>query len=50
MLANLAMLIIGYGLLVVPLVWLARPVRMVNPFWTCGLPVQIRSSARRNRS
>lgn len=50
MLANLAMLIVGYALIVVPLVWLARPVRMVNPFWTCGLPVQLPAPARRNLS
>ncbi len=49
-LANLAMLIVGYALIVVPLLWLARPVRMVNPFWTCGLPVQVPRAQRRPRN
>jgi hypothetical protein len=29
---NLAMLAVAYGMIVVPVLWLARPVRMVNPF------------------
>jgi hypothetical protein len=29
---NLAMLAVAYGMLVIPVLWLARPVRMVNPF------------------
>lgn len=32
MLINALMLALGYGLLVVPMLWLARPVRMVNPY------------------
>ena len=32
MLINLAMLALAYGMLVIPALWLARPVRMVNPF------------------
>jgi hypothetical protein len=32
MFINLAMLALGYLLLVVPVLWLARPIRMVNPF------------------
>jgi hypothetical protein len=32
MLANASMLIVAYGMIVVPLLWLARPVRTVNPF------------------
>jgi hypothetical protein len=29
---NLAMLVVAYAMIVVPVLWLARPVRMVNPY------------------
>jgi hypothetical protein len=32
MLANTLMLALGYALIVVPFLWLARPVRMVHPY------------------
>jgi hypothetical protein len=32
MFINFTMLVLAYGMLVVPVLWLARPVRMVNPF------------------
>jgi hypothetical protein len=32
MLINITMLTLAYGMLVIPVLWLARPVRMVNPF------------------
>jgi hypothetical protein len=32
MLANLIMLVLAYGMLVVPILWLTRPIRMVNPY------------------
>jgi hypothetical protein len=32
MLANLVMLALAYGMLVVPILWLTRPIRMVNPY------------------
>jgi hypothetical protein len=32
MIANLVMLAVGYGLIVLPIFWLTRPIRMVNPF------------------
>ena len=32
MLINLVMLTLAYAMLVMPVLWLARPVRMVNPF------------------
>lgn len=32
MVLTLAMLLVAYGLLMVSLLWLARPVRLVNPY------------------
>jgi hypothetical protein len=32
MLINFAMLVLAYGMLVAPIFWLTRPIRMVNPF------------------
>ena len=32
MFANTLMLVLGYALIVVPFLWLARPVRMVHPY------------------
>jgi hypothetical protein len=32
MLANILMLILFYGVLVVPILWALRPVRLVTPF------------------
>jgi hypothetical protein len=32
MLVNLLMLALAYGMLIVPILWLTRPIRMVNPF------------------
>lgn len=32
MLANLVMLALAYGMLVIPILWLTRPIRMVSPF------------------
>jgi hypothetical protein len=32
MLLNLAMLLVAYGMLLGSVLWLARPVRMVNPY------------------
>lgn len=32
MLWNTVFLAVGYTMLIVPLLWLARPVRMVHPF------------------
>ncbi len=32
MLINFVMLTLAYAMLVMPVLWLARPVRMVNPF------------------
>ena len=36
MLANLLMLTLAFGTLVVPVLWLARPLRLVNPYAQCG--------------
>jgi len=32
MLANLIMLALAYGMLVLPIFWLTRPIRMVSPY------------------
>lgn len=32
MFANVLMLTLAYGTLVVPILWVLRPVRMVNPY------------------
>ena len=32
MLVNLIMLALAYGMLIIPVLWLTRPIRMVNPF------------------
>jgi len=39
MLANVLMLVIAVGTLVVPVLWVFRPARMVNPYSPCGSPL-----------
>jgi hypothetical protein len=39
MLANVLMLVIACGTLVVPVLWVFRPARMVNPYSPCGSPL-----------
>jgi len=36
MFANLLMFVLALGTLIVPLVWMTRPLRMVNPYSQCG--------------
>lgn len=36
MLANLLMLTLAFGTLLVPFVWMTRPLRLVNPYSQCG--------------
>jgi hypothetical protein len=36
MLANLLMLTLAIGTLLVPMVWITRPLRLVNPYSQCG--------------
>ena len=36
MFANLLMFALALGPLVVPLVWMTRPLRLVNPYSQCG--------------
>jgi hypothetical protein len=36
MLANLLMLTLASATLIVPLVWMTRPLRLVNPYSQCG--------------
>ena len=36
MLANLLMLTLALGTLLVPVFWMTRPLRLVNPYSQCG--------------
>jgi hypothetical protein len=36
MFANVLMLVMAIGTLVVPVLWVLRPARMVNPYSPCG--------------
>jgi len=39
MFANVLMLLMAIGTLVVPVLWVFRPARMVNPYSPCGSPL-----------
>jgi hypothetical protein len=48
MLANVLMLALAFGTLVIPVLWVLRPARLVNPYSPCGSPLTFRPALTEN--